>query len=236
MSGKGKLYLIPTLLGPSNWEKVMPKHIHKVLVNLKYFVAEDIRTSRRYLSKLSVTNIRDLNFSSLNKRTSKEELDHLLDPVKRGNDLGLLSEAGCPCLADPGADLVGIAHQQNIQVVPLVGPSSILLALIGSGMNGQAFKFNGYLPKDRKLRIDAVLKLEKEANKGVTQIFIEAPYRNQHLLEAIVENSNTNTRLCIATDLTLDSEMILTRPVGQWKKKLPSINKKPTVFLLGKEN
>ncbi len=236
MSGKGKLYLIPTLLGPSNWEKVMPKHIHKVLVNLKYFVAEDIRTSRRYLSKLSVTNIRDLNFSSLNKRTSKEELDHLLDPVKRGNDLGLLSEAGCPCLADPGADLVGIAHQQNIQVVPLVGPSSILLALIGSGMNGQAFKFNGYLPKDRKLRIDAVLKLEKEANKGVTQIFIEAPYRNQHLLEAIVENSNTNTRLCIATDLTLDSEMILTRPIGQWKKKLPSINKKPTVFLLGKEN
>jgi len=226
MSGKGKLYLIPTLLGPSNWEKVMPKHIHKVLVNLKYFVAEDIRTSRRYLSKLSVTNIRDLNFSSLNKRTSKEELDHLLDPVKRGNDLGLLSEAGCPCLADPGADLVGIAHQQNIQVVPLVGPSSILLALIGSGMNGQAFKFNGYLPKDRKLRIDAVLKLEKEANKD----------RNQHLLEAIVENSNTNTRLCIATDLTLDSEMILTRPVGQWKKKLPSINKKPTVFLLGKEN
>lgn len=236
MSGKGKLYLIPTLLGPSNWEKVMPKHIQTVLENLKYFIAEDIRTSRRYLSKLAVPNIRDLKFASLNKRTSKEELDHLLDPVKRGNDLGLLSEAGCPCLADPGADLVGIAHQQNIQVVPLVGPSSILLALIGSGMNGQAFKFNGYLPKDRKLRIDAVLKLEKEANKGVTQIFIEAPYRNQHLLEDIVENSNTNTRLCIATDLTLDSEMILTRPIGQWKKKLPSINKKPTVFLLGKEN
>ena len=159
----------------------------------------------------------------------------LLDPVYEGNDLGILSEAGCPCIADPGADLVSMAHQQNIEVVPLVGPSSILLALMGSGMNGQAFKFNGYLPKDRKLRIDAILKLEKEANKGVTQIFIEAPYRNQYLLEDIVENSNTNTKLCIATDLTLDSEMIITRPIGQWKKKLPSINKKPTVFLLGKE-
>ncbi len=235
MKKKGKLYLIPTLLGPTEWSKVLPPHVHKVLSNLKYFVAEDIRTSRRYLSKLAIPNIRDLNFANLNKRTSKEELVSLLDPVYEGNDLGILSEAGCPCIADPGADLVSMAHQQNIEVVPLVGPSSILLALMGSGMNGQAFKFNGYLPKDRKLRIDAVLKLEKEANKGVTQIFIEAPYRNQHILEDIVEHSNTNTRLCIATDLTLDSEMILTRPIGQWKKKLPSINKKPTVFLLGKE-
>jgi len=236
MTNKGKLYLIPTLLGSSDWTKTIPKHIYEVISNLKYFVSEDIRTSRRYFSKMDIPDIRELKFSTLNKRTNKEELSTLLNPVRLGHNLGLLSEAGCPCLADPGAELVSIAHQQNIKVVPLVGPSSILLALMGSGLNGQSFKFNGYLPKERKQRIEAIIHLEKEAKKDVTQIFIETPYRNQHLFDDIVENSDINTSLCIASDLTLETENVLTKTIGQWRKNTPSINKKPTVFLLGKAN
>jgi len=234
MAGKGTLFLIPTTLGDSPISNVIPDQVQEIVNSIDHYVAEDIRSARRYLSKVGIKKpINTLEFVSLNKRTQTEEISELLEPALNGHNLGLMSEAGCPGIADPGADLVREAHQKGVQVVPLVGPSSLLLALIGSGLNGQQFTFNGYLPKDSKLRCQALLRLEKLALAGTTQLFIETPFRNQQMFEDIVKSCAGNTRLCIATDLTLQTESLLTKPVSQWRKHPPAFKKRPTVFLLG---
>ena len=235
MSNKGTLFLIPTTLGDSPLSKVIPEDVQQIVNSVDHYVAEDIRSARRYLSKLGVRKpINTLEFAALDKRTRTEEIPGLLEPALNGHNLGLMSEAGCPGIADPGAQLVREAHQKRVKVVPLVGPSSLLLALIGSGLNGQEFTFNGYLPKDSKLRCQALVRLEKLALNGTTQMFIETPYRNQQMFEDIVKSCAGNTQLCIATDLTLHTESLLTCPVSQWKKHPPAFKKRPTVFLLGR--
>jgi len=235
MSNKGTLFLIPTTLGDSPLSKVIPDDVQQIVNSVDHYVVEDQRSARRYLSKLGIKKpINTLEFSILDKRTHAEEIPGLLEPALNGHHLGLMSEAGCPGIADPGAELVREAHQKGVMVVPLVGPSSLLLALIGSGLNGQEFTFNGYLPKDSKLRCQAVVRLEKLALTGTTQLFIETPYRNQQMFEDIVKSCAGNTHLCIATDLTLQTQSLITRPVSQWKKHPPAFKKKPTVFLLGR--
>jgi 16S rRNA (cytidine1402-2'-O)-methyltransferase len=192
-----------------------------------------LRTARRYLKLLDKE--KDIDHSSffiLDKHTGADEFISFLKPIEEGHDVGILSEAGCPGVADPGAEIVKLAHQKNITVVPLTGPSSLLLALMASGLNGQNFAFNGYLPIDKSERAKAIKHLEtKSIKENQTQIFIEAPYRNDALAREIIKNARPTTRLCIACDLTLPDAFIKTLPVAQWKKKLPDLHKKPTVFL-----
>jgi 16S rRNA (cytidine1402-2'-O)-methyltransferase len=228
------LYLIPTTLGDSSIEKVLPAEIMEVVRSLKYFVVENTRTARRHLKKMvPEIIIDDLDFKELNEHTQRIELELLLEPVRQGFDVGILSEAGCPGVADPGADLVRIAHEQGVTVVPLVGPSSILLSLMASGMNGQNFAFIGYIPVKPAERASAIRDLERNsARDHQTQIFIEAPYRNTKLLEDLLAICNSQTRLCIAVDLTLESEFVVTKTIANWKKAVPDINKRPAIFLL----
>jgi len=228
------LYLIPTTLGETPVEKVLPAEITSVVRSLRYFVVENTRTARRHLKKMvPEIVIDDLDFKELNEHSQKMGLELLLDPIRQGFDIGILSEAGCPGVADPGADLVKIAHEKGIRVVPLVGPSSILLSLMASGMNGQNFAFIGYLPIKPVERYAAIRDVERHsAKEKQTQIFIEAPYRNTKLLEDLLASCNEHTRLCVAVDLTLDSEFVVTKTIGNWKKSIPDINKRPAIFLL----
>ena len=215
-------------------EKVLPGEVLQVVKGLRHFVVEDIRTARRHLRKMAPeVVIDDLEFMVLNEHSQKLELEMLLEPVFRGFDVGILSEAGCPGIADPGADLVRIAHEKGIRVVPLVGPSSILLALMASGMNGQHFAFLGYLPVKPPERHHSIREIERNsARNRQTQIFIEAPYRNAKLLEDLLVVCHPHTRLCIAADLTLESELVATKTISEWKKSVPDINKRPAIFLL----
>jgi 16S rRNA (cytidine1402-2'-O)-methyltransferase len=230
----GKLYLIPTTLGESPLAAVLPEQVRGIAAALTVFVAENPKTARHYLKQIGLTTpLQEIEIYTLDKHTKTEELAGFLQTALDGRDIGLVSEAGCPAVADPGAQLVRLAHVKGIRVVPLVGPSSILLALMGSGMNGQSFAFHGYLPIQKMERCKRISELEKESGtRNQTQIFIEAPYRNQPLLEDIVQTCEPRTELCIATDLTLDSERIETRTVSEWRKNLPDIHKKPTIFLL----
>ena len=228
------LYLIPTTLGETAVEKVLPAEIMLVVRSLRYFVVENTRTARRHLKKIAPEIIiDDLDFKELNEHTQKVGLELLLEPIRKGFDMGILSEAGCPGVADPGADLVKIAHEKGIRVVPLVGPSSILLSLMASGMNGQNFAFIGYLPVKPLERSNAIRDIERNSGRDKqTQIFIEAPYRNIKLLTDLLSVCSAHTRLCIAVDLTLDSEFVVTKTIAEWKKALPDINKRPAIFLL----
>ncbi len=228
------LYLIPTTLGETAVEKVLPAEIMLVVRSLRYFVVENTRTARRHLKKIAPEIIiDDLDFKELNEHTQKVGLELLLEPIRKGFDMGILSEAGCPGVADPGADLVKIAHEKGIRVVPLVGPSSILLSLMASGMNGQNFAFIGYLPVKPLERSNAIRDIERNSGRDKqTQIFIEAPYRNTKLLTDLLSVCSAHTRLCIAVDLTLDSEFVVTKTIAEWKKALPDINKRPAIFLL----
>lgn len=226
--------MIPTTLGDSSINSVIPLGVVDKIKETKFFIVENIKTARRFLKKVERTiDIDELEFFTLNKHTSPHDLDSFLRPAIDGHDIGIISEAGCPGIADPGSDIVSLAHLKNIDVVPLVGPSSILLALIASGMNGQNFSFNGYLPKDRKERIHKLRDLEKKATRGHTQIFMETPFRNNHLLEDILKNCSPNTRLCVATNITLDSESIKTKSIKDWSRNAPDLSKKPTIFLFG---
>ncbi len=232
---KGKLYLIPTPIGDSRIEAVMPQGVIDVTRNLKYFVVEELRTARRYLSRVRVaTPIDELTFFLLNEHTQPEELEEMLKPLLEGNDMGLMSEAGVPAIADPGAMLVELAHSKGIRTVPLVGPSSILLALMASGFNGQNFAFVGYLPVKPMERRKKIRQLEQRSrSEGQTQIFIEAPYRNIQLFKELLLDCNEHTRLTIAKELTSGDEMVVTKTIGEWKKlPLPYINKKNVVFVL----
>jgi 16S rRNA (cytidine1402-2'-O)-methyltransferase len=231
----GTLYLLPCTLGDTPAEQVLPQHVIHLARTLTHFVVEQPKTARQFLSALKPDHpIQSLHFASLNEHTLAKDLDALLQPLLAGQDVGIISEAGCPGIADPGAELVALAHHKGIRVVPLVGPSSILLALMASGLNGQCFAFHGYLPIEEAERKKTLLALEVESTKRKqTQMFIETPYRNEKLFQALLANCRPNTRLCVATDITLASEQITTCTIAQWKNQAPpALNKRPSLFLL----
>ncbi len=235
VNSKGTLYLIPTPLGESGLAQVLPVNVQQRLSSLQHFVVEHPKTARHFLKQVTgLPPLASLELLELNEHTLAETLPKLLAPLLNGRDVGLLSEAGCPAVADPGAALVRLAHQHGIKVVPLVGPSAILLALMASGLNGQHFCFHGYLPVAQDLRNETILRLEKDSRKyNETQIFIETPYRNLRLLEALLQYCSVQTQLCVACNLTLANEYVATRIIGDWRQgSLPDIHKQPAVFLL----
>lgn len=236
---KGTLYLIPTTLGKTPENNTLPEHTLQILRKLDVLMVENIRSAGSFLQWVGET-IPDykIDFYHLNKNTPEQELYSFLRPLNKGRDAGILSEAGAPAVADPGGKLVKLAHQNGIKVQPLVGPSSILLALMASGFNGQSFAFHGYLPFDPKNRKSMLKQLEGESRRhDRTQIFMEAPYRNNELLRDILSTCSPVTRLCTATDITLPTENITSRHIHDWKaSNLPDLNKRPTIFMLyGKE-
>lgn len=231
----GKLYLIPTTIGTLEWNGVIPEGVISLTRQLSHFVVEELRTARRYLSAIKIeTPIDALWIETLNEHTRPESVEQLLNPLLQGYDVGLLSEAGTPAVADPGALLVSAAHRKGIKVIPLVGPNSILLTLMASGLNGQNFAFCGYLPVKSPERRKQLRLLEQHSRQtNQTQLFIEAPYRNRKLLEDILNTCNPLTRLTVATELTTANELVVTKTIGEWKRsKLPDINKRNTVFAL----
>lgn len=231
-----KLYLIPTTLGDTSIERVLPPDLTRLISSVSVFIVENLRTARRFLKKVNPEIvIDDLLFFELNQHTDLKEINRFLEPNRKGLDIGIISEAGCPGVADPGADVVKIAHTKNIQVVPLVGPSSILLALMASGMSGQNFAFNGYLPiKNPEKSLQIKLLEKRMQTEGQTQIFIEAPYRNAQLLDELLRSCDPQTMLCIAVDITLETEFIRSKPVSYWKTNIPDIQKRPAIFMIGK--
>lgn len=230
----GTLYLIPTPLGEGDIAWMIPAAVRQCIAGLGHYIVEHPKTARQFLKQIGcILPLQTIRMQVLNEHTQLKEFANLLAPLLAGNDIGLLSEAGCPAVADPGAGLIRLAHQKNVRVVPLVGPSSILLALMASGLNGQRFVFHGYLPVEKNRRIRTIVDLEKDSiARDQTQIFIETPYRNQKLLESLVFTCNNDTVLCIACNLTLASETISTRTVREWKRALPDLRDKPTIFLL----
>jgi 16S rRNA (cytidine1402-2'-O)-methyltransferase len=231
----GTLYLIPCTLGDTPPEQVLPQRVINVARKLSHFVVEQPKTARQFLATLKPERpIQSLHFATLNEHTAANELADLLAPLLAGHDVGIISEAGCPGIADPGADLVNLAHRNGIRVVPLVGPSSILLALMASGLNGQCFAFHGYLPIADAERNKVIAKLEAESVKlKQTQLFIETPYRNDRLFGALLSQCRPETQLCVATDITSPGEQILTRTIKLWKSQpIPQLSKRPSLFLL----
>lgn len=229
----GKLFLIPTTIAESTQHSVIPSSVIEALKHVDHFLAEDIRTARRYLSSLKIyDSIEPLHFSVLNKETREQDLPGLFAPIREGKNIGVLSESGCPGIADPGALAARYAHQHGIQVIPLTGPSSILLALMASGLTGQNFAFHGYLPIDGKESTEAIRSFEKESrSKRQTQIFIETPYRNNAMAGNLLKALHEDTLLCIAIDITGKDESIITKPVKAWRKDKPELPKLPAVFL-----
>jgi len=235
VSKPGTLYLIPVPLGPTPPLDSLPANVVETIRPLKHFVVEQAKTARAFLKAAATdTPLQELLLEELNEHTKADAIEHLLAPLLAGNDVGLLSEAGCPAIADPGADLVAAAQRKNIRVAPLIGPSSLLLALMASGLNGQRFAFQGYLPAKEIDRSKALRELESESRKRKqTQLFIETPYRNRAMFDAILQSCQPSTRLTVATDLTLPGESVLTRTIQQWKKQTPpEIERRPTVFLI----
>ena len=231
---QGQILLIPITLGDSELHHVIPADVQTITKNIKHYIVENERTARRFLKKTDKSVvIEDITFYLMDKHTKDEEYIKYFAPIFDGKDVGVMSEAGCPGIADPGAEVVRIAHQKGIRVIPYVGPSSILLALISSGMNGQNFAFNGYLPIDQSDRSNALRSLEARSKKErQTQIFIETPFRNNKFLEEFTKTCMPTTRLCVACDITLDTEFIRTQTIADWKKKLPDLNKRPAIFLI----
>jgi 16S rRNA (cytidine1402-2'-O)-methyltransferase len=234
---KGKLYLIPTRLGDNPPLEVLPISIKKIIEDIDYYIVENEKTARRFIKRISPNKSQpSLKLQVLNKYTTEAERNTYLNACLEGVSMGLLSEAGCPAIADPGADIVNLAHQMDIRVVPLVGPSSIILALMASGMNGQSFTFNGYLPIDkseRKSKIKALERLSSEHNQS--QIFIETPYRNMTMLEDLIKTLHPNTRICVACDLTLPTEFIKTKMAKDWKYNTEDLHKRPAIFIIQKD-
>lgn len=229
----GRIFLIPVTLGGDDFLKVIPEKVVTLTRELRYFIVEDIRSARRYLRHIDKEfPIDETIFFVLNEHTIESEIESYLEPAIKGIDIGVMSEAGLPCIADPGAKIVTLAHRKNITVIPLSGPSSIILALISSGFNGQNFSFNGYLPVKPAERIAKLRELEKKSKEGYTQIFMETPYRNQKMLESIIATCNQDMNLCIATDITLPSESIKTKKISDWKRNIPALNDKMVIFIL----
>lgn len=231
------LYLIPVTLGETDIEKVLPSYNHDIIVNIKHFIVENIRSARRFLKKVEKSiDIDTLTFYELNRHTDRKFIGEYLQALGQKKPVGVISEAGCPAIADPGADVVAIAQSRGYKVVPLVGPSSILMSIMASGFNGQSFAFNGYLPADVPGRAKALKRLENKVyNEDQTQSFIETPYRNAKMIETILNSLRPQTKLCIAAGITCAEEYIHTKTVAQWKKeKLPDLGKVPCIFVLGK--
>lgn len=230
------LYLIPTTLGNEDIQRTLPAYNQTQIAEVRYFIVEELRSARRFLRTLNHdAPIDEMQFFLLNEHTRKADCDTMLQPLLSGQDMGLLSEAGIPCIADPGSVVVRHAHRLGIKVQPLVGPSSLMMALMASGFNGQRFQFWGYQPIDNAQLSKRIKDMEQSSRKyDRTEIFIEAPYRNQRMLETICRSANPDTQLCIACDLTLDTETIITLPIREWKKIITTINfhKRPAVFLL----
>jgi 16S rRNA (cytidine1402-2'-O)-methyltransferase len=233
---QGKLYLIPTTLGESNPLDVLPITVKRIIENTNTFIVENEKTTRRFIKSIAPEKSQpSLNLFILNKHTEPQDVPSFLDPCLAGEDVGLISEAGCPAVADPGADVVRIAHEKNIQVVPLVGPSSILMAIMSSGMTGQSFAFNGYLPIDKIERKKELLRLERlSQEQNQSQLFIETPYRNNAMLEDICRTLHEQTLVCVACDITLSSEFIKTKTVKDWKKNSADLHKRPALFIIYK--
>ena len=230
------LYLIPVTLGDTAIEKVLPTYNKEIILGIKHFIVEDIRSARRFLKKVERSiNIDELTFYPLNKYTSAEAISGYLKPLQAGESMGVISEAGCPAVADPGADVVAIAQRKNLKVIPLVGPSSIILSVMGSGFNGQSFAFHGYLPIDPNERAKRIKTLEQRVYaEDQTQLFIETPYRNNKMMEDIVKNCRPQTKLCIAANITCEGEYIKTKTIKEWQGKLPDLSKIPCIFLIYK--
>jgi len=233
VSSKGTLYLVPTSIAADTQLDVIPSSVTDRLKTIRHFLVEDIRSARRYLSSLKIyESIESLEFNVLNKDTALSEIENLLSPVKEGLPIGILSESGCPGIADPGALAVAFAHRIGVRVVPMVGPSSILLALMASGLNGQQFAFHGYLPVDKTDLVAALKNLEKESRtRKQTQIFIETPYRNNTMFSHVLKTLNADTVLCVALDLTGKEESIISRSIAEWKRSAMEWPKLPAVFL-----
>jgi len=230
----GALYLVPTALGPGSVEASLPSAVQQTVRSLHGFIAENPKSARQFLKSVGYPlPLAQVPIAELNEHTPPAALPGLLKPVRAGKRVGILSEAGCPAVADPGAALVLLAHREGLRVVPLVGPSAVLLALMASGLNGQQFCFHGYLPVEREACAQTLRTLEKESMVGQrTQIFIEAPYRNNRLLQVLLDTCRDDTLLCLATDLTLPAERIATRTVLHWRAARPELQRRPTVFLL----
>ncbi|MGB2386388.1 MAG: SAM-dependent methyltransferase [Flavobacteriaceae bacterium] len=233
----GKLYLIPNTLGDVAPLETMPISIKKIIEEVDIYIVENEKSARRFIKSVSASKPQsELRLFPLNKFTAPSEIPAYLQPCKQGISVGLISDAGCPGVADPGAEVVRLAHQNSIKVVPLVGPSSILLAMMSSGMNGQNFAFNGYLPIDKNERKIKLKQLEKRSfEEQQAQLFIETPYRNQKLLEDMCRILHQNTRICLAIDLTLQTEYIKTQKVSQWKTTKIEFHKRPTLFIIQKD-
>lgn len=227
--------MLPTLLGGEQASEVIPEEVLKQTVSLRYFIVENIKTARRYLRKIDRSfPIDDSTFFVLNKKTDQSELMSFLNPALKGEHIGVMSEAGCPGVADPGANIAALAHSKGIQVKPLVGPSSILLTVMGSGFSGQEFAFHGYLPKDRKDRVRKLRDFEMSSKRtGATQLFMDTPFRNMNVLEDLLNELGDDTQLCIACNLTLPDERIQTMSVLDWRSNAFDLSKKPTMFAIG---
>ncbi len=233
MKQKGKIYLIPTTLGEDVLHTIPPYVIQEIR-RIETYIAERAKTARHFLKAVEIGKpLNMITVFELDKHNPKEGIEAFIQPALDGQDIGLLSEAGCPGVADPGAEVVSLAHRKGIEIVPLVGPSSILLALMASGMNGQSFTFHGYLPPKTGERTQALRKLEQKAPR-TTSIFIETPYRNQQMIETVIKTLHPQTRFCIAADLTLPTEYIVTKTIAEWKKTtIPNLHKRPSIFLIG---
>lgn len=233
---KGKLYLIPVDLGSEDLSAVLPNTISNKISSIDHYIAENEKTARRFIKKINPSKPQpSLQFSIINKHTEPQELPSFLNPCDKGIDMGLMSEAGCPGIADPGAKIISLAHQKNIRVIPLVGPSSITLSMMASGLNGQNFAFNGYLPIDKHERKNTLKELERlSLEKNQAQIFIETPYRNDKLFEALKKSLHPHTKLCIAREITTQNEYIKTLSIKEWKKNIVDLHKKPTIFIIQK--
>jgi 16S rRNA (cytidine1402-2'-O)-methyltransferase len=232
----GTLYLIPSPLAESDFSKIFPAFNSEIIQEIDYFIVEDLRTGRRFVKKLGMLKpIENLHFLTLNEHTKGDEMESLLQPLTEGKNLGLISDAGTPCVADPGSIVVARAQQLGCDVIPLIGPNSILLALMASGLNGQSFAFNGYLPReqpDRERQLRFLETLIKKSNQ--TQIFIETPYRNNHVFKSILMVCDPATKLCLAVNITAENQTIKTMTVKKWKSQKVDLHKQPTVFLLGR--
>ncbi|KAA3621777.1 MAG: SAM-dependent methyltransferase [Flavobacterium sp.] len=236
VSEKGNLYLIPCTLGETPPLEVLPLLVKKAVEEIDYYVVEHEKNARRFIKSISPRKSQpDLQFKLINKYTDDSEIPDMLAPCHEGLDVGVISDAGCPGIADPGAAVVEEAHKQGIKVVPLVGPSSILMAMMASGFNGQNFAFNGYLPIDKRERRKEIKRLERLSEEyNQSQLFIETPYRNNQLLESILGTVQGSTRICVACDITLPTEFILTLTADEWKQKKVDLNKRPTLFIIQK--
>lgn len=232
----GKIYLIPNTLGGETIHDIIPNEVAQIAVNLRNFAVEDVKSARRLLRKMDREfPIDDSQFFLLNRNTAFHELQQIIKVVQAGENIGIISEAGCPGIADPGAELIALAHEKGIEISPLVGPSSILLALIGSGFSGQTFSFHGYLPKERKDRVRRLKDFEGDARRtGYTHIFMDTPFRNMNVLEDLLNDLADNTMLCIASNLTLHDQRIQTMSVKDWREHAYDLSKIPVMFLIGK--